>query len=105
MKKIEDTKEDNKTSVNSTAPAIAARKPLAAKTAQAKPPQAKSEMSKPEYRKFLVDWQVYKSISGLPSDQITPHLYNACDSDVQAAIINDSDEFLQFSEEKMLTTI
>ena len=55
-------------------------------------------MSKPEYRKFVIDWEVYKSLSNLPSEQIASHLYNACDSDVQAAIINDSRNFLKFSD-------
>ena len=76
-----------------------------AKPPQAKPPQAKSEMSKPDFRKFIIDWEVYKSLSNLPTDQIAPHLYNACESEVQAAIINDSSDFLSFNEKEMLETI
>ena len=49
---------------------------VAAKTkTTAKPPQAKAEMTKPEHRKFLVDWMVYKSLAGLSSSHVAPHLY------------------------------
>ena len=71
----------------------------------AKPPQVKAEMTKPEYRKFLVDWTVYKSLAGLSSSHVAPHLYNACDNDVQTAIINTSKDFLQLREADMLAII
>ena len=48
---------------------------------------------------------VYKSLAGLSSSHVAPHLYNACDNDVQTAIINTSKDFLQLRKADMLAII
>ena len=67
-----------------------------------KPPQLVSEMTHPEFRKFKVDWAVYTKTTNLPADQIAPHLYSACDSNVQNSIINTSDDFFNRSEDEII---
>ena len=68
-------------------------------------PQLKSDMTHPEFRKFKVDWEVFKSITRLPTDQIAPHLYNSCEQSVQNSIINSNVDFFKMDEEAMLKTI
>ena len=68
-------------------------------------PQLKSDMTHPEFRKFKVDWEVFKSITRLPIDQIAPHLYNSCEQSVQNSIINSNVDFFKMDEEAMLKTI
>ena len=60
----------------------------------AKLPELKSDSTHQEYRKFKIDWQVYKDMTNLPRDQIASHLYTACDSNVQNCIINSSEDLL-----------
>ena len=68
-------------------------------------PRIKSQMTTAEFRKFKLDWQVYKSITQLPTDQIAPQLYTACDGDVQNSIMNTSAHFLKDDEDTNLSTI
>ena len=68
-------------------------------------PKLKSEMTHPEFRKFKVDWEVFKSITRLPLDQIAPHLYNSCEESVQNSIINTHNQFFELDEEAMLKAI
>ena len=77
-----------------TAPAVPASHSTRPKTPAISAPQLKSEMTHPEFRKFKIDWSVFKTITKLPADQIPPQLYNCCDSDVQNSIINTTDDFL-----------
>ena len=39
--------------------------------------------SHPQSCRFVVDWNVYTQMTSLPSSQIGPHLYNACNDTVQ----------------------
>ena len=68
-------------------------------------PRVKSQMTTAEFRKFKLDWKVYKSITQLPVDQIAPQLYTACDGDVQNSIMNTSANFLRDDEDTNLSTI
>ena len=68
-------------------------------------PQLRSDMTHPEYRKFEVDWTVYKTLTKTPRDQVAAILYNACDSAVQNSIINTCDNFFTLNEDAILTTI
>ena len=63
------------------------------KTPAAKLPQLTSEMTKPQFRKFKMDWQVYKHITNLPESQIHAHLYNSCDDYVQTSLVNTAADF------------
>ena len=59
-------------------------------------------MTHPEFHKFKVDWEVFKSITRLPLDQIEPHLYNSCEESVQNCIINTHNAMLR-AIEKIVT--
>ena len=65
-------------------------------------PSIKSDMTHPDFRKFMMDWDVYKLISRIPKEQIAPQLYNACDDNLQNKIINTVDNFLTLSENEIL---
>ena len=75
------------------------------KPINAKLPELKSDSTHQEYRKFKIDWQVYKDMTNLPRDQIASHLYTAYDSNVQNCIINSSEDFFTMSEEAMLRAL
>ena len=65
-------------------------------------PTLKSDITQGEFRKFKIDWNVYKSLTNTPSAQIAAQLYAACDSSVQSAIINTHDDFFTKTEEAIL---
>jgi len=77
----------------------------AAKPQSVNAPQLRSDMTHPEYRKFRVDWTVYKTLTKTPRDQVAAIIYNACDSAVQNSIINTCDNFFTLNEDAILTTI
>ena len=58
-----------------------------------------------QLRKFFIDWNVYKQMTGLPTSQIGPHLYNACNDTVQHSLINSHSTFLEMDESAMLNII
>ena len=66
-----------------------------------KAPELKSEMTHPEFRKYKIDWGVFKKLTDLPDDQVAAHIYNSCDSNVQNAIVNTSANFLSLQEEQL----
>ena len=68
-------------------------------------PKVNPEMTHPEYRKFQVDWEVFKRRTCLPEEQIAAELYSACDSTVQNAIINTCDNFFELNEKDILSKI
>ena len=40
-------------------------------------------MTHPQFRKFRIDWEVFKTITAIPMDQIPSQLYSLCDESVQ----------------------
>ena len=68
-------------------------------------PKVNPEMTHPEYRKFLVDWEVFKRRTCLPTEQVAAELYSACDSTVQNAIINTCNNFFAPNEKDILSKI
>ena len=62
-------------------------------------------MTHPQFRKFRVDWDIYKGISSLSPDQYNAHLCNACDETVQASLVNTKPKFLELTEQQLLKTI
>ena len=71
----------------------------------AKAPIIKIEMSNPDFRKFKIDWQIYKDMVNLHSSQVNSHLYSACESDVQKALISTTSDFLRLPEAELLDEI
>ena len=61
-------------------------------------PVVQAEMTQAEFRKFIIDWSVFKQLSNITKDQIPLHLYNACDAAVQNALINTETKFFQKDE-------
>ena len=47
------------------------------KAPAAKLPQLNEDMTLPQFRKFKMDWDVFKRITNLPENQIHAQLYNA----------------------------
>ena len=48
----------------------------------AKPPIILHDTTQLQFRKFWTDWNVFKSITNLPDNQIHAQLYNACDETI-----------------------
>jgi len=65
-------------------------------------PQLKSELTHPEFRKFKVDWSVYKQLTNVPSSQLPAQIYSACDANIQTTIINTVDNFFSLSEKEIM---
>ena len=62
-------------------------------------------MTHPEFRKFKVDWQVFRRRTRLPLEQVAVELYSACDNAVQNAIVNTCDDFFSLDEESIISLI
>ena len=73
-------------------------------SATVKLPSIIAEMTHPQFRKFRIDWDVYKKITGFPTAHVGPLLYSACDSDVQTSI-STSSTFFDLDEDAMLKAI
>jgi len=65
-------------------------------------PQAKPDMTHAEFRKYRIDWNVFKSLTSLPGTQVAAHIYSACDTSVQMSIINTVDNFFSMEETAIL---
>ena len=74
-------------------------------SASIKLPSVTSEMTHPQFRKFLVDWKVYRMITALPAGELTVHLYSACAPDVQNSVINTIPDFLEKDEASALDAL
>ena len=68
-------------------------------------PRLSNDITHAEFRKFRVDWDVYKTVTQLPVEQIPHQLYLACESTVQNSIINSSSDFFNLEEDKILTLL
>ena len=64
-----------------------------------------SNMTHPQFQKFCMDWSVYTTITRLPTQERTIHLYNACDPTVQHSLINSKPNFLNFIEKDAIDII
>ena len=79
--------------------------PFKPPTAAVKLPSITPNMTHPQFRKFAIDWTVYKKITRLPESEIASHLYSACDESVQNTLINSFPTFFELPEDEMLATI
>ena len=68
-------------------------------------PQLNEDMILPQFRKFKMDWDVFKRIKNLPGNQIHAQLYNACSESVQNNLVNTESDFFSLTEEKMIETL
>ena len=93
---------DSTTSINTTL--ISTTGPTASHKS-ARLPTIASDMTHPQFRKFKIDWAVYKQIAGVPEGQITSMIYNACDDATQTSVINTYPNFLAFTETDLLNAI
>ena len=67
-------------------------------------PKVTAQMTQHEFRKFKVDWSVYKKITQLPEGQTGVQMYAACDNTVQSAIVNSiGNIFFEMKENDILT--
>jgi len=71
----------------------------------AKLPTIHSEMTHPQFRKFRIDWIVYKQITCVPLSQVPSLLYNTCDDSTQHSIINTIPNFLTLTKDRFLNKI
>ena len=67
----------------------------------AKPPRVSAEMTLPQFRKFLVDWDVFKQVTRISGDQLNAQIYNCCDDEVQNTIVNSMSNFFTISEKAL----
>ena len=75
------------------------------KAPAAKLPQLNENMTLPQFRKFKMDWDVFKRITNLLESQIHAQLYNACSESVQNSLVNTECDFFSLTEEKMIETL
>ena len=54
-----------------------AKSPFKAAAAVAKLPAIPLKCTHPQFRKLLVDWDLYKKVIGLPVEHIATHLYSS----------------------------
>ena len=70
-----------------------------------RPPQVTLNMTNQQFRKFKIDWDVFKKITTIPPPQIAAQLYSLCDDSVQTNIINNNADFFNLNETDMIKTI
>ena len=75
------------------------------KPAMAKAPEIAADMTCPQFRKFKVDWDVYKNITGISTAQIPSQLYSLCADSVQSTIINTKSDLFTIPEPDLLNTM
>ena len=62
-------------------------------------------MTHPQFRKFRIDWEVFKTITAIPMDQIPSQLYSSCNESVQNSITNSVKNIFSLSEADILREI
>lgn len=58
-----------------------------------KPPKLSSDMTSQQFRKFLIDRDVYIKMTNLITSKQTMQLYNCADEEVQTSLINTNSNF------------
>ena len=74
-------------------------------SASIKMPSIVSDMRNQQFHKFVIDWNVYKQMIGLPTSPIGPHPYNACNGTVQHSLVNSHSTFFEMDESAMLNVL
>ena len=65
-------------------------------------PSLKMNISPSKFRKFVIDWKIYKTENNILGPKCNTLLYSACDENLQSNIINGLPRFLEESEENLL---
>ena len=68
-------------------------------------PHITMNSSSSKFRKFLIDWEIYKSGTQVSGSQINKLLYSSCDEALQNNIINGLHNFLEVPEKDLITYI
>ena len=68
-------------------------------------PHINMSCSPSQFRKFLIDWDIYKSEHGIIGVKCNKLVYSACDETLQNSIINGVPGFLEIPEEKLIQYI
>ena len=63
----------------------------------AKPRIILHHMTQSQFRKFWIDWNVFKRITNLPDNQIHAQLYNSCNETVQNNLLNTTTDFFSLT--------
>jgi hypothetical protein len=75
------------------------------KTPAAKLPELSADMTHPQFRKFQMDWSVFKRITNIPTHQIHTQLYNSCDEHVLNSLVTSTTDFFALTEDQLLTIL
>ena len=75
--------------------------PTPIKAPVAKLPQINTDMTLQQFRKFLIDWNVFKQITGVTGTQITTQLYSCCDDPVQNSLVNTISDIFSVDEKAL----
>ena len=62
-------------------------------------------MTLQQFRKFLIDWNVFKQITGITGTQISAQLYSCCDDSVQSCLVNTIPDIFSVDEKQLLEAI
>ena len=73
-----------------------------AKAPMAKPPSLSAEMTQQQFRKFIIDWNVYVEMTNLSKAQFHAQLYSCANESVQNAIINTHPDFFKKQPDELL---
>jgi len=84
---------------------MSATRPPSVKAPAAKLPQISSDMTHQQFRKFIVDWNVFLTMTRPPASQIHAILYSCCDDAAQTAIINTYPNFFTTATDDLLKDI
>ena len=68
-------------------------------------PHITMNCSPSQFRKFLIDWDIYKSEHHITGFKCNKLIYSACDEALQNSFINGVPGFLEISEEKLIQYI
>ena len=68
-------------------------------------PKITMDTSPSKFRKFLIDWQIYKSEIPSSVENINKLIYSACDEALQNNIINGLPKFLEITEQELIDYI
>ena len=80
-------------------------KPKHACKLPAKAPTLHAEMTPQQFRKFLVDWDVFCKMTDLPDDRVHAQLYSCADDAVQCALISTYTDFFDLPHDTLLQKV
>merc|ERR1719239_682809 len=70
-----------------------------------KTPTLHADMTSQQFRKFLVDWDVFRKITDLPDDRVHVQLYSCADDSVQCALVSTYPDFFDIPVGTLLKKI